>query len=99
MNTQAQVNIFGLLAAAGAGVAFSVIDMIFKFLSGDYPLYEIVLFRSVVAMIVMLAVIVSAGGRLPSFAHPSAETASAALLRGAVCQPLLLHRACHPAAG
>ncbi|MEX0302395.1 MAG: DMT family transporter [Leisingera sp.] len=62
MNTQAQVNIFGLLAAAGAGVAFSVIDMIFKFLSGDYPLYEVVLFRSVVAMIVMLAVIVPLEG-------------------------------------
>ncbi|MVO15454.1 DMT family transporter [Parasedimentitalea huanghaiensis] len=62
MSAQAKVNIWGILAALGAGVAFSIIDTIFKFLSGDYPLYEVVLFRSIVALAVLLAVIVPLEG-------------------------------------
>ncbi|WP_424979603.1 DMT family transporter [Leisingera sp. S232] len=62
MSAEAKVSVPGLFAAVGAGIAFSVVDMIFKFLSGDYPLYEVVLFRSVVAMIVMLAIIVPLEG-------------------------------------
>ena len=62
MSAEIRISVPGLLAAAGAGIAFSVIDMIFKFLSGDYPLYEMVLFRSVVAICVMLAIIMPLEG-------------------------------------
>ncbi|WP_264211564.1 DMT family transporter [Leisingera thetidis] len=62
MTAEVKISVPGLFAAAGAGIAFSVIDMIFKFLSGDYPLYEVVLFRSVVALAVMLAVIMPLEG-------------------------------------
>ncbi|AHD02371.1 DMT family transporter [Leisingera methylohalidivorans] len=62
MSAEIKISVPGLFAAAGAGIAFSVIDMTFKFLSGDYPLYEVVLFRSVVAVCVMLAVILPLEG-------------------------------------
>ncbi|PCJ06450.1 MAG: EamA family transporter [Rhodobacteraceae bacterium] len=62
MSTQAKVNIWGIFAALGAGIAFSIIDTIFKFLSGDYPLYEVVMFRSIVALLVLLAVIMPLEG-------------------------------------
>ncbi|UWQ83198.1 DMT family transporter [Leisingera caerulea] len=62
MSAEVKISVPGLFAAAGAGIAFSVIDMIFKFLSGDYPLYEVVLFRSVIAVAIMLAIIVPLEG-------------------------------------
>ncbi|MCI5096816.1 MAG: DMT family transporter [Rhodobacteraceae bacterium] len=62
MSAQARINLLGVLAAIGAGVAFSIIDTIFKLLSGSYPLYEVVLFRSIIALTVMLAVIVPLEG-------------------------------------
>lgn len=62
MSAQAKVNIWGILAALGAGIAFSIIDTIAKFLSGDYPLHELVLVRSIVALIVLLAVIMPLEG-------------------------------------
>lgn len=54
----------GILAALGAGFCFSVIDVIFKLMSGDYPLYEVVFMRSVMAMIVLLSVLVPLEGGL-----------------------------------
>jgi drug/metabolite transporter (DMT)-like permease len=62
MSAQAKVNIWGVLAALGAGIAFSIIDTIAKFLSGDYPLHELVLVRSIVALAVLLAVIMPLEG-------------------------------------
>ncbi|NRB20544.1 MAG: DMT family transporter [Rhodobacteraceae bacterium] len=62
MSAQAKVNIWGILAALGAGIAFSIIDTIAKFLSGDYPLHELVLVRSIIALIVLLAVIMPLEG-------------------------------------
>ncbi|GAA6191226.1 DMT family transporter [Phaeobacter sp. NW0010-22] len=62
MSGQGNVNILGVLAAIGAGISFSIIDTIFKFLSGDYPLYEVVLMRSIGAMIILLAIIVPLEG-------------------------------------
>jgi drug/metabolite transporter (DMT)-like permease len=62
MSAQAKVNIWGILAALGAGIAFSIIDTIAKFLSGDYPLHEMVLVRSIVALAVLLAVIMPLEG-------------------------------------
>jgi len=62
MSAQTKINTWGILAAIGAGISFSVIDTIFKFLSGDYPLYEVVFFRSVVALAVLMTVIVPLEG-------------------------------------
>ena len=62
MSGEVRVNLFGVLAAIGAGICFSIIDTIFKFLSGDYPLYEVVMMRSIGAMIVLLAIIVPLEG-------------------------------------
>ncbi|APG45575.1 DMT family transporter [Phaeobacter porticola] len=59
---QTKISLFGVFAAIGAAVCFSIIDVIFKFLSGDYPLYEVVLLRSVVAMIVLLTLIIPLEG-------------------------------------
>jgi drug/metabolite transporter (DMT)-like permease len=62
MSAEIKISLPGLFAATGAAIAFSIIDMIFKFLSGDYPLYQLVLFRSVVAVTVMLAIIMPLEG-------------------------------------
>ena len=62
MSGEVRVNLFGVLAATGAGICFSIIDTIFKFLSGDYPLYEVVMMRSIGAMIVLLVIIVPLEG-------------------------------------
>ncbi|MFS4581405.1 DMT family transporter [Phaeobacter sp. C3_T13_0] len=59
---QAKISLFGVFAAVGAATCFSIIDVIFKFLSGDYPLYQVVMFRSVVAMFVLLALIIPLEG-------------------------------------
>jgi len=47
-------NLFGAAAATGAMAFFSVTDVTIKFLSGDYPLHEIVLFRSFVGPLTIL---------------------------------------------
>ena len=55
-------NVLGILAACGAAAAFSVIDVTFKFLSAAYPLYQVVFFRSVVALALLLAIIIPLEG-------------------------------------
>ncbi|ABF65400.1 protein of unknown function DUF6 transmembrane [Ruegeria sp. TM1040] len=60
--TVVQSNVLGILAAIGAAVAFSVIDVTFKFLSDGYPLYQVVFIRSVVALVLLLAVIIPLEG-------------------------------------
>ncbi|HPD91482.1 MAG: DMT family transporter [Rhodobacter sp.] len=53
----------GTLSAVGGSLAFSLGDMSIKFLSGGYPLHEIVLIRSVIGLAILLgAVIPLAGG-------------------------------------
>ncbi|MDE4133448.1 DMT family transporter [Phaeobacter sp. QD34_3] len=62
MSQEIKVSVLGLMAAAGSAVCFSVIDVIFKFLSGDYPLYQVVMVRSIVALVVLGAVIIPLEG-------------------------------------
>jgi drug/metabolite transporter (DMT)-like permease len=62
MNDSLKVSILGLLAAAGSAICFSIIDVLVKFLSGEYPLYQVVLLRSVVAMPILLLIIVPLEG-------------------------------------
>ena len=40
----------GIFCAAGASIGFSLNDMLVKFFSGDYPLHQIVLIRSIIGM-------------------------------------------------
>jgi len=47
-------NLSGASSAVGAMVFFSVTDVTIKFLSGDYPLHEIVLFRSFIGLLTIL---------------------------------------------
>ncbi len=54
--------VIGILCVVGASIAFSANDMTVKWLSGDYPLHQIVLVRAVVAMLLTLAIIVPLEG-------------------------------------
>jgi len=54
--------LIGALCAVGASAAFTLNDMSVKFLSGDYPLHEVILIRSLVAMAILLLVIVPLSG-------------------------------------
>lgn len=50
--------------AAGAMVLFSLNDMLIKYLSGDYPLHQVMAVRAVVALVFLIAVVVPlSGGR------------------------------------
>lgn len=51
-------NLVGILSAIGATFFFSINDMTVKLLSGDYALHQIILIRSIIGMIVLMAVIV-----------------------------------------
>ena len=57
-----QGNLRGALFAAIAVLCFSVNDVGIKFLSGDYALHLVVLIRSVIGMVVFLAVIMPLSG-------------------------------------
>ena len=52
----------GMICAVGAALAFSLNDMTIKFLSTGYPLHQIVLARSCVAFILVLAIIIPLDG-------------------------------------
>lgn len=52
----------GALWALSATVGFSAVDVIVKFLSSDYPHYQLTFLRTVVAVIVLMAVIVPITG-------------------------------------
>lgn len=58
--------IFGALWALFAAVGFSTVDVIVKFLSSDYPHYQLTFLRTVIAMAVLLAVVVPLSGGLRS---------------------------------
>lgn len=55
------VPIRGVLLALGGAVVFSVNDMAMKFLSGDYPLHQVILLRGLVGMAVLFGVILLTG--------------------------------------
>jgi len=56
----------GAAWALASVFAFSTNDMLIKFLSGDYPLHQIILIRSLVGMVVVLAVILPLSGGIGS---------------------------------
>jgi len=56
--------LLGILSALGAAACFSVNDVSIKFLSGDYALHQVVLVRSLVGMVFILAVLVPLYGGL-----------------------------------
>ena len=55
-------NFVGIFCVIGAGVAFTTNDMAIKWLSGDYPLHQIILARSLVALLLTLAILVPLEG-------------------------------------
>lgn len=55
-------HVIGILCALGATVAFTTQDMAIKWLSGDYPLHQIVLIRAVVGLSLTLALFVPLEG-------------------------------------
>lgn len=59
--------LFGALWALFATVGFSTVDVIVKFLSTDYPHYQLTFLRTVVAMVVLLMVIVPLSGARVQF--------------------------------
>ena len=64
MNTASvyRSNLTGALCALVAGLCFSLNDVGIKFLSSEYALHQIVLFRSSIGMLVFLAVILPLSG-------------------------------------
>ncbi len=56
------LTLIGILCVIGAGAAFTTNDMAVKWLSGDYPLHQLMLVRSVIALSLTLAVLVPLEG-------------------------------------
>lgn len=56
--------LLGALCAIGASAAFTVNDMAVKYLSDDMALHQVILFRSLVAVVIMLALIMPLTGGL-----------------------------------
>lgn len=54
----------GALCAIGASLAFTQHDMAIKVLSQDYPLYQIIFTRSVIAMAILLGIVMPLSGGL-----------------------------------
>jgi len=52
----------GIFSAVVASLCFSVNDVVIKFLSGDYPLHQVVMVRSVVGLSVVLVLFLPAAG-------------------------------------
>ncbi len=55
-------SLLGVACVVGAGFAFTTNDMAIKWLSGDYPLHQIILARSVIAVLLTLAILVPLEG-------------------------------------
>lgn len=62
MSSDLRLRVLGMLAGLGAALCFSSMDVLFKFLSGDYPLYQLVAIRSAVALVVLLVLMVPLEG-------------------------------------
>ncbi len=56
------VPLSGILLALGGSVVFSVNDVAIKFLSGAYPLHQVVLVRAVIGLIFLVLLIAATGG-------------------------------------
>jgi drug/metabolite transporter (DMT)-like permease len=56
----------GAMWALASAAAFSANDMLIKFLSGDYPLHQLIFFRSMVGLMVVVALILPLSGGLGS---------------------------------
>jgi drug/metabolite transporter (DMT)-like permease len=56
--------VLGVSCAVGAAFCFTINDVTIKFMSGDYPLHEIVFMRATVAIIVTLAIFIPLEGGL-----------------------------------
>ncbi|MDZ4093818.1 MAG: DMT family transporter [Paracoccaceae bacterium] len=56
-STARRATLAGILSVMGASLVFSLNDVSFKFLSGDYALHQMVLIRSLIGMMVMLVMI------------------------------------------
>lgn len=59
---QSRNNLIGVACAIAATFFFSINDVTIKFMSGDYALHQIVLFRSLIGMAVTLAILVPLEG-------------------------------------
>ncbi len=71
----------GIACILGATMFFSIQDATIKWLSGDYPLHEIVLVRATIAALIMLVVVQLEGGlRILRTAHPGLHLARGLLL-------------------
>ncbi len=69
----------GALWAILAAVSFSCVDVLIKFLSSDYPLYQITFFRTLVAILLVVCVLAPLTG---TFAELRTENLKVQLLRG-----------------
>ena len=52
----------GLMLALAGSLVFSVNDVAIKFLSGDYPLHQVILVRAVIGLVFLIGVIAATGG-------------------------------------
>lgn len=59
---RAPSNLLGIFCVIGAGAAFTTNDMAIKWLSGDYPLHQMILARSAIALTLTLAILVPLEG-------------------------------------
>ena len=80
MRAAPSVPTLGALCAVGGSLCFSLGDMAIKFLSGAYPLHEIILIRSMIGMAILLAVIMPLAG---GYARIRTRQPGKHLLRGA----------------
>ena len=64
--TSPRNSLLGIVSAVAAAVFFSLNDVSIKFLSGDYALYQVVLIRSLIGILFLIAVIVPLEGGLKS---------------------------------
>ncbi len=60
-DTSPQTRLIGILLALGGAVTLSVNDVAVKFLSGAYPLHEIILFRAVIGLSFLMVMIKLSG--------------------------------------
>ena len=61
-SADSRLRIFGILCVVGAVWTFSTQDAAIKWLSGDYPLHQILFIRSIIALAVTVAVIIPLEG-------------------------------------
>lgn len=73
-------NLAGIASAISAGIFFSLNDTVIKFLSGDYALHQLVLARSLISLVLVLAVVAPLTG---GYAQLVTKRLPTHLLRGA----------------